>query len=95
MSAKLYCLGLAAAVVLLAGVNQANAQAYAFTDLGAPIGGPNSTARAINNAGQVAGWADTTHLSDRPDPQLAPHAVVWNGTTATDLGTLGGTSSWA
>ncbi|SFH34424.1 PEP-CTERM protein-sorting domain-containing protein [Nitrosospira sp. Nsp14] len=45
-----------------------------------------------------AKWQDgqyATHLSDRPDPQLAPHAIVWNGTTATDLGTLGGTSSWA
>jgi probable HAF family extracellular repeat protein len=48
--------------------------------------GTESRANAINDAGQAAGYATTTFGG-------APHAVRWDGTVATDLGTLGGSSS--
>ena len=80
MNAKLSCLSLLTTVVLFAGASQANAQAYTFTDLGT-LRGTNSQANAINDAGQVVGWASTTG-------DAAAHAALWNGTTATDLGTL-------
>ena len=60
--------------------------AYIFTDLGT-LGGNNSTATAINNAGQVAGFSYTT-LDDS-------HATLWNGTTLTALDTMGGYYSQA
>ena len=81
MSAKLSCLGLLIAGVLLASASQANAGGYIFTDLGT-LGGDNSSASAINDAGQVAGSAWTTG-----NTYLDSHATLWNGTTATDLGT--------
>ncbi len=46
---------------------------------------------AINNFGQVAGSAGVhDHAAGLP-----LHATVWNGTTPTDLGTLGGIDSYA
>jgi probable HAF family extracellular repeat protein len=48
----------------------------AETDLGT-LGGGSSEAFAINDSGQVTGWAATT--------DGAQHAALWNGTTATDL----------
>lgn len=55
---------------------------YAFTDLGA-----FSRVAAINNAGQVLGYSYTADLSE-------VHATISSGTSATDLGTLGGTTSF-
>jgi probable HAF family extracellular repeat protein len=77
MTIKLSSFGLFAVVVLLAGASQANAQAYTFTDLGT-LGGTYSDANAINNTGQVAGFADT--------PDGTHHATLWNGAAATNLG---------
>ena len=62
----------------------ANAIAYTVTDLG--FGGHDIQASGINASGQVVGQALLTGNS-------AGHAVVWTGTTPTDLGTLGGTGS--
>ena len=42
----------------------------------------------INNFGQVVGWSNISGDS-------AFHAAIWNGTTPTDLGTLGGDYSRA
>jgi probable HAF family extracellular repeat protein len=61
--------------------------AYIFTDLGT-LSGNNSTATAINNAGQVVGYSYAT-LDDS-------HATLWNGTTLTALDTtMGGYYSQA
>ncbi len=60
----------------------ANALTYSFTDLGT-----GRFASAINNAGQVAGYGFTS--------DGALHAMVWNGASVTDLGTLGGSFSMA
>ena len=51
------------------------------------MGGSESYASGINNAGQVVGEAQTSNGTR--------HATIWNGTTPTDLGTLGGNSSSA
>ena len=87
MNAKLFSISLLAAGVLLASAGQANASGYTFTDLGT-LGGKDSFAAGINNAGQVAGMSETVGG--------AHHATIWNGNTPTDLGTLlGGTNSAA
>ena len=57
-------------------------------DLGALGGTFRSTATAVNDAGQVAGWAS---LSD----ENTFHAFLWSNGSMTDLGTLGGTHSFA
>ncbi len=59
------------------------------------LNGLYSNAQAINNAGLVAGWSSFSNGLQPPlwnDPQ---HATLWNGTTAIDLGTLGGSNSYA
>ena len=58
-----------------------------MVDLGTLTGGGNSSAQDVNSAGEVVGYAfdSTNHF----------HAVVWNGTNVTDLGTFGGTNSAA
>ena len=55
-------------------------------DLGT-LGGTNSYAMDINDAGVVAGFSDIVGG--------VYHATVWNGATATDLGALGGANSFA
>ena len=67
------------------------------TDLGT-LSGPfsMSAARAINASGQVAGWSGPALVNPQvaelrgPNANTYVHATVWNGTTITDLGTLGG-----
>lgn len=86
MNTKIAGLGSFIMLVSLTSANQAHATAYTFTDLSTQ-GGTSSSANAINNLGQVAGWAQTAGGE--------VHATVWNGTTPTDLGTLGGTRSIA
>ncbi len=54
-------------------------------DLGT-LGGSYSEGVAINDSGQVTGYADTAG-------DAARHAFLWDGTTMQDLGTLGGTRS--
>ena len=54
----------------------------AITDLGT-LGGTNSDAWAINEAGQIVG---SSLLAD----DATTHAVLWNGTNLTDLAALGG-----
>jgi probable HAF family extracellular repeat protein len=48
-----------------------------FTDLGT-FGGPQAAAAAINNNGQVVGWAQTGTDAD--------HGFLWSNGTMTDLG---------
>jgi probable HAF family extracellular repeat protein len=59
-----------------------------MTDLGT-VGGRESWAESINDAGQVVGWSDTKSGAD--------HAFITgpNGVGMTDLGTLGGEYSVA
>ena len=61
--------------------------AWVPTDLGT-LGGNNSYARGINNAGQVVG--------DSQVASGATHAFLWTAVSGmVDLGTLGGTNSYA
>lgn len=57
-------------------------------DLGTLDGTGNSQATAINASGLIAGFSSLTG-------NKATHAVLWNGTALTDLGTLGGLYSAA
>jgi len=57
---------------------------FTMVDLGT-LGGPYSIARAVNNAGQIAGTSNYSLTG----PQ---HAVIWAGDGPQDLGTLGGQS---
>jgi probable HAF family extracellular repeat protein len=49
------------------------------------LGGLSSAAEVVNEAGQIAGTANT--------PDGEEHAVIWNDGAITDLGTLGGETS--
>ncbi|HUQ70401.1 MAG TPA: hypothetical protein VM165_12800 [Planctomycetaceae bacterium] len=71
---------LAAALLIAFGVaDPLFGQGYLITDLGT-FGGPTAEANAINNAGQIAGSANTA--SD-------VHAFLWNNGVLTDLGLPG------
>jgi probable HAF family extracellular repeat protein len=63
-----------------------------MTDLGT-LGGDNSYAYAINDAGQVVGYSDSA-ATDQYGNHLQ-HAFLWQSGVMTDLGTLGGTASRA
>ena len=67
--------------------NRPAAQSRAFVyhagtmvDLGALHGYPNSEARAINDAGRIVGWSNSTDLFS--------HAVMWEGGAIHDLNDL-------
>lgn len=59
---------------------------YAIIDLGT-LSGTESTAKAINNSGQIVGKSSTSHGET--------HAFLWQNGAMRDLGTLGGTYSCA
>src|SRR6185369_8175765 len=65
------------------------AQTYSVTDLGT-LGGSFSSPSAINNSGQIAGYASLA--GDETN-----HGFLYSGGVITDLGTLGGSYSaaWA
>src|SRR3954471_4838779 len=69
---------------LAAEIASPTATASVATDLGT-LGGHESEAAAVNEAGQVIGWAKTKAGDD--------HAFLWEGGKMTDLGTLGGDNS--
>jgi probable HAF family extracellular repeat protein len=101
---------LVAAVAMPARLAGQQKPQYRLIDLGT-LGGPNSFPSPagqnspgqgvvmLNNAGRVAGWADTTI----PDPFcfggdglcLITHALRWDNGTLTDLGALPGVNSSA
>ncbi|HET7061013.1 MAG TPA: hypothetical protein VFI43_02420, partial [Nitrosospira sp.] len=53
-----------------------------------------SSAQAINDSGQAAGYS-TLRVGEDPSTPTTYRATLWNGTVATDLGTLGGQYSFA
>ena len=68
-----------------------NQQAFRYTpgtgmELLPGIGGPQGVAIDISSTGKVVGWSE-------PAPGAALRATLWEGSTVTDLGTLGGLSS--
>ena len=65
-------------------------------DLGT-LGGQYSQALlgGINSDGQVVGEAETSIVDPNNPPFFAVHAFLWDKGTMHDLGTLGGTHSWA
>jgi probable HAF family extracellular repeat protein len=82
-----------AAILLLSAVSHAQpptifSPRYRVIDLGVPPGAVASAAVAINNSGQVVGYAN--------DSSGAPRAFIWSRTTGIqELGTLGGNTSVA
>lgn len=59
-----------------------------------PSGGYIGSAQAINSAGHVAGYLSTTTSNTYPYSSTYWHATIWDGSTARDLGTLGGNTSY-
>jgi probable HAF family extracellular repeat protein len=75
-----------AAGILLASASESKVITYTFTPLSS-LGG-NSYASAINNSGKIVGYSYLPNSS-------VFHAVRWNGSSATDIGTLNGKNSEA
>ena len=85
--AAIFVVASSPAVASPAGWTDAQAPRYRVIDLGT-LGGPSSTAQAINEHGQVAGWSDTVGGGR--------HAFLYSGGVMQDLGTLtGGSDSYA
>ena len=61
------------------------AQTYTVTDLGTLRGGSSSGAKAINAGGEITGYAFDSN-------DTVSDVFLYNNSTMTDLGTLGGTS---
>ena len=87
MNAKLFNASLVTAFLLVT-AGHANAQAYKLIFLDSLEGSSQVGANGINDSGQVVGYSSTSGW-----PTL--HAVIWNGTAPTDLGTLWGYASYA
>ena len=73
------------------------AQCHAFLwqngvmrDLGT-LGGTNSAGVFVNEAGEVAGWSDTSSMPDPITGAPPNHAFLWKDGKMRDLGTIGGT----
>jgi probable HAF family extracellular repeat protein len=65
-----------------------------MTDIGTATQGPTE-AMAINNSGDVVGQMWSRQCPCGTDPSPPSRAVLWRQGQLVDLGTLGGTSSWA
>ena len=69
-------------------LSQITTPRYNVIDLGT-LGGPTSTANAVNNAGVVVGESTTAEVPDKP------RAFRWANGVMIDIGTLGGPSATA
>ena len=72
-------------LTLWVGVHESRAELYSVTDLGT-LGGPQSVATAINNAGQVVGYS---YIPGYPNVQT----FVYSNGTMRSLGTVSGPST--
>ena len=50
------------------------------------LSGASSSAKAINDVGQIVGYSWTTDAAT--DPNSTTRAILWNGTTITELNSL-------
>src|SRR5260370_681734 len=80
--------GWGALALLVAGAGPAAAQGYTVTDLGT-MGGISIYASAINNRGQVVGWASFSTDGS------TTRAFLWQDGVMQDLGSLGGSQAYA
>ena len=94
---KKFLLGFLGAVLIGLGISQFSASNadvtfyYAVTDLGTLGSDPFTYPMSINDAGQVVGYTRTTN-GPFPGPwRSGNHAFLWQNSTMTDLGSLGGT----
>ena len=87
MKIRVSRLALFAAILFLPGINHSHAGTYTVTALPSPPGAIFDAPSALNNSGQVVGNSLVAVAT--------VHAMLWDSGTVIDLGTFGGSYSYA